>query len=196
MELQPAPEDEHEGDGEEDNYHGSSGWLVVAVGLGERACVLAIDGRFGAARWMANESGLHDPDEWGLSPPGDVGVYFVRARAWTSRSWEGEHDMGIEATGEWLEAGAVADKVRQMCEALDLLEQREQEASEADEKVEEGRQLLVAMCGWERRLRSTVGGMVSGEEWRNGLMGETVETLDEAVERTRSWVRFLREWTR
>lgn len=95
-ELKPAEEDELP-----DEYRGSEGWLIVAVGNG-KACYLAVDPGFGALRFWIDECGLRDPEDAQLCPDDlDPGVYRTRAKAWTSRSHEGEHDMGFEQLGEW-----------------------------------------------------------------------------------------------
>lgn len=90
---------EHEEGPSDDEYSGNEGWVIVASGYG-KSCYLAIDPGFGALRWWVQESGLDDPADAGLDHELD-GVYRVRARAWTSRSWEGEHDMGFNLTSEW-----------------------------------------------------------------------------------------------
>ena len=88
---------------DDDDYHGGEGWFVVAVGECGRACYLAIDPGFGALRFWINESGLDDPSDADLLPDGDEGIFRATARAWTSRSYEGEHDMGFTVTTPWEE---------------------------------------------------------------------------------------------
>jgi hypothetical protein len=87
----------------EDNYKGSEGWVVVAVGERGRACYLAVDPGFGALRWWIAESGLDDPADADLVPDGDEGIFRARARVWQSRCPEGETDMGFTVIGEWEE---------------------------------------------------------------------------------------------
>lgn len=88
---------------EEDNYRGSEGWVVVAVGERGRGCYLAVDPAFGALRYHIAEGGLDDPDDAELMPDGDMGVFRATAKAWTSTSYEGEHDMGFKLTSAWVE---------------------------------------------------------------------------------------------
>lgn len=99
----PIKQFEPEGEPDEDNYHGSEGWVVVAVGRRGRACYLAVDPGFGALRFWIEESGLDDPADAELMPDGDDGIFRARAKAWTQRSYEGEHDMGFRVVSEWEE---------------------------------------------------------------------------------------------
>lgn len=95
--FEPIESDEDD----EDNYKGSSGYVIVAVGERDRACYLRIDPNFGALRWFVAEGGLEDPQDAGLMPDGDYGVYKATARAWTSHSWEAGDDMGFTLTSKW-----------------------------------------------------------------------------------------------
>ena len=88
---------------EEDDYHGNSGWVVVATGDRGRSCFMAIDPGFGALRCMVSEHGISDPEEALDGPLPNEGVYRATASAWSSRSYEGEHDWGIRITSDWVE---------------------------------------------------------------------------------------------
>lgn len=87
---------------EEDSYAGSSGWVVVACGAGERCAFMDIGHEFGALRYWTVESGLHDPEEAGLAPPAE-GLWRCNAMATFSRDWESSHSEldGFEPTSAW-----------------------------------------------------------------------------------------------
>lgn len=96
--LRPIEDEEPE----VDNFHGVSGWVVVACGTGDRCVFLDIAQEFGALRYWTTESGLHDPEEAGLAPPGD-GLWRCQAKASFSKDWEsGISDLdGFDPTGPW-----------------------------------------------------------------------------------------------
>ena len=66
---------------EQDDYKGSSGWVVVAVGHGGQACVLDVDPGFGSLRWVLNEIGVGSVEDLGLVVPEDIGIYKTNAKA-------------------------------------------------------------------------------------------------------------------
>ena len=85
-----------------DNYKGGEGWVVVAVGEGGRACVLAVDPGLGALRWLLNEMGLTDPDdELGLGQPEDPGVYRATVKAVAPNAPTPDEDFEFVVLGEW-----------------------------------------------------------------------------------------------
>ena len=83
---------------QEDHYKGAEGWVVVAVGERERACVVAVDPDFGALRHEIKVGGLSDPEEdLGLRPPCEPGLWHGRFRASATRCPETRVPDGLES---------------------------------------------------------------------------------------------------
>jgi len=90
----------------EDNYKGSTGWVIVAVGVNGCACLVDFDDKFGALRWML-DCGFSGstPEEVGIEDvPEDAGIYRGQFKAWTTsvHDYDGsDNDMGFSLVGEW-----------------------------------------------------------------------------------------------
>lgn len=91
---------------DEDDYRGGEGFALVAVGMSGTGVLLDFVGpepgnAFGAMNYRTEAASSDKLEDLGVDDPPDTGLWIGRLKAWTARSYEGEHDMGFNLVGEW-----------------------------------------------------------------------------------------------
>lgn len=88
----------HEDEITHDDYKGGKGWVIVAMGWGDRGCILESDPKFGALRYMIDQGGIDDISEFGFDHLPEQGVFRAECETWTTsvHDYDGsDNDMGF-----------------------------------------------------------------------------------------------------